>query len=304
MPVTEVRLKNGKSALDELKSFGVKTIIRYYDWPEESIRCKTLMLDEVDAIISAGLSIAVVFQHHNDDPETFFDPGRGTTDAKRSLELANANGQPYGTAIYFGVDGVDQALESVAWEYSKSSGKPISAQRKRQLMSGKYPMSEGAFQKHNRFYLRFLEYRERVFKRPPSVLTGKDMLPFIDHYFEAVKAEFDRASGGNATKSYKIGVYGSGLVCEHMLLKPYVKYCWLAQSAGWPGTGEFKPTKQWHLAQELVTTCPWLYAREGAKSVGFDFNVVNRGKPSFGQWPSRRNDVRAIARPETCSARP
>lgn len=300
MPVHEIKSATGKVGVDALKELGVETIIRYYDWQDESIACKTLLKDEVDEIFARGMSVAVVFQHNNDDPETFFDPSRGTTDAKRALELAEANGQPYGTAIYFGVDGVDATLESVAYEHYKSDGKDITPARKKTLMAAPNGMPEKDFTKYSRFYSRFLEYRERVFHRPAKVLAPKDMLPFVDSYFEAVNAEFEKAAGGDPAKSYVVGAYGSGLVCKRLASK--VKYCWLAQSQGWPEYSAYKDGKQWALVQKLITTCPWTYPREKAKSVGFDFNVVHPDKADFGQWSARREPTRTVPRPTKCPA--
>lgn len=94
--------------VEGLKSIGVGTIIRYYDWEPPTLPRKTLEQGELDLIASNGLSVAVVFQHRGDKTETFEDPTRGETDARRALELARALGQPKGTAIYFGIDGVDQ----------------------------------------------------------------------------------------------------------------------------------------------------------------------------------------------------
>lgn len=112
IPVTELKLRNpgpgeNRTVLQILKDdFGIKTIFRYYDKQSESIPCKTLLRDEVDAIFKHGMSVAVVFQHQNDKPETFLEGNRGAEDAIRSLQLAKANGQPFGSTIYFGVDGV------------------------------------------------------------------------------------------------------------------------------------------------------------------------------------------------------
>jgi hypothetical protein len=300
MPVQEIKLETGKTGVDALKALGVKTIIRYYDWQDESIACKTLLKDEIDEIFARGMSVAVVFQHNNDDPETFIHPSRGGTDAKRALKLAEANGQPYGTAIYFGVDGVDATLESLAYEDYKSDGKEITPARKEALMGGSNGMSKADFAKHSRFYSRFLSYRERVFNRPAKALKAKDMLPFVDSYFDAVNAEFDEAAGGDPAKRYVVGAYGSGLVCRHLASK--VKYCWLAQSQGWPEYSTYKDGKQWSLLQKLITTCPWAYPREEAKSVGFDFNVVHPDKPDFGQWSARREPTVTVPRPTKCPA--
>jgi hypothetical protein len=91
----------------QIRSIGVNTIIRYYDWEQETIRGKTLTQTELDIIRRNDLQVAVVFQHHNDKVETFEDTDRGRIDALRSLELARKLAQPRGSAVYFGVDGVD-----------------------------------------------------------------------------------------------------------------------------------------------------------------------------------------------------
>lgn len=295
-PVTRLRATAGRTGLSALKSFGVQTIIRYYDWETESIACKTLLPAEVDAILASGLSIAVVFQHHNDDPETFIDASRGRTDARRSLALAEANGQPFGTTIYFGVDGVDQAIESAVWEYAKSGGRPISAARERELIG---QMGARSFRKHKRFYERFLQYHAAAFNKEPRRITGKDMLPFVKPYFEKVAIEFGRTSPANR---YEIGAYGSGMVCEFVLANNLAKQCWLSQSTGWPGYAAFRASGRWSLLQQLPTTCAaWVY--EGEKGpVQFDFNQVNPSKPNFGQWSTKRAGTEPIAPPTTCPA--
>lgn len=90
--------------LADMKARGVSTIIRYYDHPNETLRGKTLRKSESDLIRREGFRIAVVFQHNN-NRLTSFTPQRGEADAQRSLALAVENGQPQGSAIYFGVDG-------------------------------------------------------------------------------------------------------------------------------------------------------------------------------------------------------
>jgi Domain of unknown function (DUF1906) len=91
-----------------LKSIGVSTVIRYYDWENETLPGKTLTAAELNLIKRNHLSVAVVFQHHNDLRTTFETASRGRTDARRSLYLASAFNQHAGSAIYFGVDGVFQ----------------------------------------------------------------------------------------------------------------------------------------------------------------------------------------------------
>jgi len=87
--------------LNQMQTSGINTIIRYYDHTDETLPGKTLTRIERDFILANGFKIAVVFQHHN-DRLTSFSWWRGRQDAGRSLELAQANSQQSGSAIYFG----------------------------------------------------------------------------------------------------------------------------------------------------------------------------------------------------------
>lgn len=89
--------------LDSVKERGVKTIIRYYDYPNETIRGKTPKKDELDLIKKNGFQMLAVFQHNNDRISTFTSE-RGRKDALRAIELAKLWHQPSGSAIYYGVD--------------------------------------------------------------------------------------------------------------------------------------------------------------------------------------------------------
>ncbi len=90
--------------LTALQAAGVTTIARYYDYPNETLPGKTLTLAERDLVAAKGMSLIVVFQHHNDQLASFT-AARGDGDAARALELAAKMGQPTGSAVYFGVDG-------------------------------------------------------------------------------------------------------------------------------------------------------------------------------------------------------
>ena len=270
-PATTIKTKDGRSGLAAFKGIGVKTIIRYYNHPGDAISCKTLLPAESDAIIAAGMSIATVFQHQGHDPETFFNAGRGSKDARRALHLAAINGQPEGSAIYFAVDGVDQTIRDAVFEYGMSDGHGISKKRKRLLLR-----ADRSKARHIRHYARFLKYHRRIFGKAASDIRASDILPFVDRYFRAVNAEMKG-------KGYRVGAYGSGLVCSHLLAQKLVDLCWLAQSSGWPGYDEFRASKTWSLVQQKSTACKsWKY--RGVETVRFDFNRVNPAKPDFGQW--------------------
>ncbi|MET0544733.1 MAG: DUF1906 domain-containing protein, partial [Caulobacterales bacterium] len=87
-----------------LKAQGVRTVFRYYCQLPPSIPGKDLQPEEAKIILSEGLSLGVVFQHYNNCFRTF-ENRWGTEDAQQALKMAEAIGQPKGSAIYFGVDG-------------------------------------------------------------------------------------------------------------------------------------------------------------------------------------------------------
>jgi Domain of unknown function (DUF1906) len=282
--VTSITTISGKSGVDAFKSIGIKTIARYYDWPAADITCKSLLPAESDAIIAAGLNIVTIFQHENSDPETFFDAGRGVTDAKAALKMAAANGQPSGSAIYFAVDGVDQTVKDAVFEFGVSNGKSVSKARRQRLLK-----ADPSFRKHIAFYERFLQYHKAVFRKPVSAIRASDMLPAVERYFRAVKA--------NLNGKYKVGVYGSGLVCKHIMAKGLADYCWLAMSTGWPGYKEQRASGKWSLAQQHTTYCKnWKFReRETAR---FDFNRVKGA--DFGQWSKKGEVTKLPILPAKC----
>ncbi len=280
-PTQTITTDSGKSGYAALKAMGVKTIIRYYDWTEEEVTCKTLLPPESDAIVTAGFNIISVFQHENDDPESFFIKDRGATDARHALKLARANGQPAQSAIYFSVDGVDQTIRDMVFENGMSDGHAMSKKRRHHLL-----LADHAFKRHIRRYGRFLQYHAHVFKKPVEEIKPTDIHPAIVRYFEQVNAVV-RPEG------YRIGAYGSGAVCELLLGKKLVDYCWLAQSTGWPGFDHFFHSKRWSMVQEKTTVCrKWNFAN--GDHVWLDFNRANSLK---GAW-SKKDKITALAADE------
>lgn len=278
-PITDLGDRNGFPAEFELIRLGIQTIIRYYDHPNETIPCKTLTPPETDFLIRNGFSVAVVFQHNNDRPMTFLQGDRGRKDAARALELAAANGQPSGSAIYFGVDGVDEALKGASWQYGRNKGAPISGGQAAE-MAGR--MGRGPFDKHREFYEIYRTRYAEFFQTPPNATPPEAILPYIRTYFEQIAAVFAEHTARTG-QSYRIGGYGSGLVCDFVLERGLVDFCWLAQSTGWPGYKDFLTSGRWSLEQQLVTTCrDW--PRKSGGPVSLDFNRVADGRPDFGQW--------------------
>jgi hypothetical protein len=64
--------------------------------------------------------------------------------------------------------------------------------------------------------------------------TTADMYP-IDQYFRGITAGLAASSGG--TPEYKVGVYGSGAVCDAVKRARLAQYAWLSNSTGWAGRG-------------------------------------------------------------------
>ncbi len=285
-PITTITTKSGKSGVEAFKSIGIKTIARYYDWVDGETTCKTLFPKESDAIIAAGLTIVTIFQHENSDPETFLNKSRGAKDAREALKIAAANGQPPGSAIYFAVDGVDQTVKDAVFEHSLHKGGPVPSARRKKLLK-----ADPSYRKHIKFYERFRSYYRRAFGKNAASIRASDMLPHVDHYFREVN-RIMKADG-----RYRVGGYGSGLVCRHLLGKKLVDFCWLAMSTGWPQSKEFQASGKWSLSQQHTTFCKdWQFnAREMAR---FDFNRIKVG--NMGQWGKKGKITPAPGLPARC----
>jgi len=212
--------------LAKLKGAGIDTVIRYYDWPEETLPGKTLTARELAFIAKAGMSVAVIFQHNSDCLCTFMRKGRGTRDAKRAMELAKTFAQPAGSAIYFGVDGIDAQFLTLLAATDLPSGEPQA---------------------------------KKLVQR------------YVRTYFQEVATAM-KSSG------YKVGAYGSGLVCSYLLDERLAELCWLANATGWPGYERFAATTRWALKQHLPTRKSDCFGLE------VDLNSGNPAIGNFGQW--------------------
>jgi hypothetical protein len=212
--------------LRKIKEVGIGTVFRYYDWTNETLRGKTVTKRELALIARQDLNVAVVFQHNNDCMCTFMNPQRGRMDADRSLALATSFSQPRGSAVYFGVDGVD--------------GQYLNLLKETNLPSGESQ-------------------------------AGHFIRKYVRNYFEQISVRM-KSSG------YKIGVYGSGLVCKYLLDEKLVDYCWLANATSWPGYQEMEKSKRWVLRQHLPTKPSDCFGLE------VDLNSGNGSVHDFGQW--------------------
>ena len=78
-----------------------------------------------------------------------------------------------------------------------------------------------------------------------------------------------------AASGYRVGVYGSGLVCNTLLANALAELCWLAAPTAWPDYLDYYRTKRWRLVQLSTTRC-------GGRSI--DFNLANGIDADYGQF--------------------
>jgi hypothetical protein len=87
-------------------------------------------------------------------------------------------------------------------------------------------------------------------------------------YFKEVYAMLARTG-------YRVGVYGSGLVCNALLTTGLAELCWLAAPRAWPEYHAYYQTRKWGLLQLPTSQC-------GGRAV--DFNMVNDMAADYGQF--------------------
>jgi hypothetical protein len=91
----------------------------------------------------------------------------------------------------------------------------------------------------------------------------------------AIKKYFSAASVVVRNAGFKVGAYGSGLVCQQLMDAGLTDYCWLSNARGWPGFDSFHASSHWVLTQSPPRNC-------GGKNVDFDFgNEADRDAGQF-----------------------
>jgi Domain of unknown function (DUF1906) len=203
---------NTTSKLACLKSKGVTTVIRYYNFRNsQQLPDKRLDPPEAQALAASGMEVAVVFQQGQNSAAAFSD-AQGFKAGLAAFRHARTKiNQPAGSGIYFSVD----------FDASTS------------------------------------EVNQRI-------------VP----YFQGVRRAFSQESGGGP--SYRVGVYGSGLVSSILTAKALIELTWLAMSRGFRGTKEALQAGQFHLAQ--------VPPEKILCGLDVDFNDPNPARPDFGAF--------------------
>ncbi|MCD2179403.1 TIGR02594 family protein [Rhizobium sp. C1] len=98
--------------------------------------------------------------------------------------------------------------------------------------------------------------------------THHDEIASILDYFEVVS----EALKG----TYRVGAYGSGMICKAVRDAGHADLIWLAAGSGWSGSRDMLKTDQWALYQ--------LPNAMSYKGVGYDGNFVGAKWTDFGQF--------------------
>lgn len=114
----------------------------------------------------------------------------------------------------------------------------------------------------------------------------EDLASAIIPYFAGVREAF--AANCYGEPAYKVGVYGSGLVCDTLVDKGLAELRWLSMSHGFRGTREALKAGRYHLAQRgpEAILC----------GLDVDYNDANPQHQDFGAF--------SLAVPATLIARP
>jgi hypothetical protein len=111
----------------------------------------------------------------------------------------------------------------------------------------------------------------------------------IEQYFHGVAAGFAAASGGKM--AYKIGVYGSGDVCDAVKQAGLAQYSWLSNSISWTGSLDYD---DWNIRQgEALTELSFNHDSDEAKDDYGGFQVANDNiaAPTTGIRPATITQV-------------
>jgi hypothetical protein len=144
------------------------------------------------------------------------------------------------------------------------------------------------FQHHNNQFASFTALRGRQDAERSLVLAAENSQPKGTAIFFGVDGAwktpyelanimgyFKEVDTRLAGKGYRVGVYGSGLVCNTLLTNALAELCWLAAPTTWPDFHDYYQTKRWRLVQLPTTHC-------GGRSV--DFNLSNGIDADYGQF--------------------
>ena len=144
------------------------------------------------------------------------------------------------------------------------------------------------FQHHNNWFASFTALRGQQDAERSLLLAQENLQPKgsaiyfgVDGPWQSayelanVAAYFQELKARLVGFGYRIGVYGSGLVCNMLLSTRLAELCWLGASTSWPDYHAYYQMRRWGLAQLRTSQC-------GGRSV--DFNLANDRVADYGQF--------------------
>lgn len=144
------------------------------------------------------------------------------------------------------------------------------------------------FQHHNNQFTSFTALRGRQDAERALVLAAENSQPQgsaiyfgVDGPWQAsyelanILTYFKEVNTRLAGAGYRVGVYGSGLVCNILLANGLAELCWLGAPTSWPEYQAYYQTRNWRLVQLATSQC-------GGRSV--DFNLANDIVADYGQF--------------------
>ncbi len=111
--------------------------------------------------------------------------------------------------------------------------------------------------------------------RGSAIYFGVDGPWQTSYELENILTYFKEVTAKMAGSGYRVGVYGSGLVCNILLSSGLAQLCWLGAPTSWPLYHTYYQTMNWRLVQLRTSQC-------GGRSV--DFDLVNGIVSDYGQF--------------------
>jgi hypothetical protein len=166
-------------------------------------------------------------------------------------------------------------------------GKTLRSGERDQILANGFQTAV-VFQHHNNQFASFTALRgrqdaerslalaaENSQPRGSAIYFGVDGAWQTPYELASVVTYFRELRDRLAGFGYRVGVYGSGLVCNMLLTTGLAELCWLAAPTAWPEYHAYYQTRQWGLAQLRTSQC-------GGRSV--DFNLANDMVADYGQF--------------------
>lgn len=101
--------------------------------------------------------------------------------------------------------------------------------------------------------------------------AGPSQLYYIDQYFRGINAGLYSASRGRP--AFRVGVYGSGYICDAMRRARLAQYSWLSNSTAWAGSQSYAG---WNIRQHgPLATLSFNHDFNDARADYGGFRVVN-----------------------------